>query len=307
MITRTTGNGTVSSPRAWADYRASIDAVTAYIHQNIDGDLQLENLAGIAGFSSFHFHRIFAAMTGERVAEYVRRVRLASAVHHLMHSGKPVSEIAILVGYETPAAFTKAFRQRFGAPPSRLRALDRTSAFALLLRQPPPNPVKRREIRPEIRTLPEQQVYYVRRYGMIDYQFGAAADDAFCALWRHLYQESAADRVEAALGITPDDYNVVPHDRCRFDAGVVLKRGVSIEPSGEVGVQVLEGGRWAVFRHEGPYNTLWQTWNTVLRDWLPFSGEFPRDVPPVEVYLNNVHTTPPADLRTEILIPIASP
>src|SRR5690606_20766545 len=112
------------------------------------------------------------------------------------------------------------------------------------------------------------------------------------------------DRWTVCVGITPDDHTLVPHDQCRFDAGVVLKDGVQLQPSGQVAVQVLPGGRWAVFLHKGPYETLWQTWSTVDRDWLPRSGAVLRDVPPVEIYLDDPEKTPSELLRTEILIPI---
>jgi AraC family transcriptional regulator len=113
------------------------------------------------------------------------------------------------------------------------------------------------------------------------------------------------DAFSACLAITPDNYDVVPHEQCRIDAGVVLKAGVQVElASDEVAIQVLPAGRWAVFIHKGPYDTLWQSWNVAYRDWLPRSNERPRDVPPVEIYLNNINNTPPEQLRTEILIPI---
>ncbi len=287
------------------DYRACIDVVTSHIHRHIDGELQLERLAGLAGFSPFHFHRIFAALMGETVAEYVRRVRLAAAVQRLLHSTEPVSEIALAVGYETPAAFTKAFRQRFGVAPTSLRTMDRTRAFTMLLEGSPAEALRRRKIHPEIRALPDLRVIYARGTGLIDMTYHQAADEAFTTLMTYLCHHGLRDNITACLGITPDDLDVVPHDQCRFDAGVILKDAGHIQPTGKVGVQVLPGGRWAVFQHKGPYDTLWQTWNTAYRDWLPRSGEMPRDVPPVEVYLNDVKKTQLAELRTEILIPIA--
>lgn len=288
----------------WVDYGACIDAVTAYIHSHISGELELEPLAGLAGFSPFHFHRIFAAMMGETVAEYVRRVRLAAAVQQLLHSATPVTEIALTVGYETPAAFTKAFRQRFGVAPTTLRTMERAGAYAILLEPPSVNVTKGRKINPEIRTLPDQHVLYARGWGAIEYSFSKAADAAFTTLMCHLREHNLMGAFTACLGITPDDLDVVPHDRCRFDAGVVLKAGVQVEPTDKVNTQVLPAGRWAVFQHRGPYDTLWQSWNVAYRDWLPRSGVRPRDVPPVEVYLNNINCTPPAELQTEILIPI---
>jgi AraC family transcriptional regulator len=292
------------TPGNWKDYRDYIDVVTAYIHTHINDELQLEHLAGLTGFSPFYFHRVFAALMGETLAEYVRRVRLGAAVQQLLHSTEPVTEIALAVGYETSAAFTKAFRQRFGITPTALRTMDRTAAYALLMKEPAETIVRRRQINPEIRMLPDQQVLYVRRTGMIDQSFYQAAGEAFTILMTYLRDHDLMDAWTVCVGITPDDHTVVPHDQCRFDAGVILKEGVDIQPTGEVGVQVLPGGRWAVFQHRGPYETLWQTWNIVDRDWFPRSGEVPRDVPPVEIYLDDSSKTQPEALRTEILIPI---
>lgn len=295
---------TVTQSTAYAEYRAAIDVVTSYIQTHIGDPLKLDHLAVLAGFSPYHFHRIFSALTGETVAEHVRRVRLATAVQRLMHTDNPVTEIALTSGYETPAAFTKAFRQRFGVTPTALRTMKREAAYTILLEQPTPQPANTRRVRPEIRALPDLRILYVRGWGMVDYDFKVAADAAFTKLACYLHEQKLTEAFTATLGITPDDYDVVPHDQCRFDAGVILKDGVAIAPTGNVAIQVLPAGRWAVFQHKGPYNTLWQSWNVAYRDWLPRSGERPRDVPPVEVYLNNINNTPSEQLRTEILIPI---
>ncbi|MFN8492467.1 MAG: helix-turn-helix domain-containing protein [Caldilineaceae bacterium] len=254
MSEHSTGQGVPTNTNTGVDYRAAIDVVTSYIQVHIGEQLELVRLAGLAGFSPFHFHRIFAALMGETVAEYVRRVRLAAAVQWLLHSNEPVTEIALAVGYETPAAFTKAFRQRFGIAPTALRTMERTTAFTLLLEQPRANAVKGRKLTPEIRTLPDQRVLYARGRGLIDYTFFKAAEEAFTILICYLRKYDLMDKFTACIGITPDDYSVVPHAECRFDAGVVLKEDVPIEPTGKVAVQVLEAGRWAVFQHKGSYS-----------------------------------------------------
>jgi AraC family transcriptional regulator len=305
MNRHSTGQQVVSTI-ANGDYRERIDAVTAHIQCHIDGELQLEKVAGIAGFSPFHFHRIFAGVMGETIAEYVRRVRLGSGVQRLLHSNEPVSEIALAVGYETPAAFTKAFRQRFGIVPTALRTMERTQAYALLLDQPPAIRLKSRKINPEIRTLPDQRVLYARSQGLVNHNFNRASQEAFRVLMSYLGEHNLWGKFTMCLGIQPDDPNVIPHDKCRYDAGVVLKEGVHVKPSGKVGMHVLPSGRWAVFKHQGPYETLWQSWNAVYRDWLPRSGETPRDLPPLEIYLDAGKKIKPEELRTEILIPIHS-
>ncbi|MFN8441764.1 MAG: GyrI-like domain-containing protein [Caldilineaceae bacterium] len=293
-----------TSTEPWVDYRAAIDRVTAYIHSHNDDPLQLDQLAEVAGFSPFHFHRIFTAMMGESVAEYIRRLRLGSAVQQLLQSDATVTEIALAAGYETHAAFSKAFRKRFGIAPTTLRTMDRVAAYALLLEQPALRQPKGRKVTPEIRTLPDLCVLYARGWGIIDFQYFVASNAAFAALFRFLRSHNLMGKYGARLGITPDNYSVVPHDQCRFDAGVVLNPGVEVELDETVAIQVIPGGRWAVFPHRGAYDTLWQSWNSAYRDWLPRSGEMPRDIPPIEIYINNIRETPVEELMTEILIPI---
>jgi AraC family transcriptional regulator len=287
------------------DYRAAIDMVTSYIQSHIEDDLRLDDLAVLAGFSPFHFHRIFAGIMGETVADYVQRIRMAMVVQRLLHTSESVTEIGLAAGYKTPSAFAKAFRLRFGVSPTTFRTMERNAAYALLIQQPVAPSAAQRLPQPEIRTLPDLRILYVRGWGMIEYSFSKAADQAFRTLTAYLQRHKLWDAVSACVAITPDDYEVVPHAHCRIDAGVVLKADVQVElASDEVAIQVLPAGRWAVFVHKGPYDTLWQSWNVAYRDWLPRSNERPRDVPPVEIYLNNINKTPPEQLRTEILIPI---
>ena len=66
-----------------ATYRQRILAVQLYVQRHLDGDLSLDRLARVAHFSPFHFHRIFKAVVGEGVYEYVRRLRLEAAAFAL--------------------------------------------------------------------------------------------------------------------------------------------------------------------------------------------------------------------------------
>jgi len=60
-------------------YKERVLRVLMYIHSHLDETMSLEDLAGIAHFSPFHFHRIFRGMTGESVKEHIRRLRLERA------------------------------------------------------------------------------------------------------------------------------------------------------------------------------------------------------------------------------------
>ena len=104
------------------DYAERIIRVLVHIQQNLDDALPLEDLAAIAHFSPFHFHRVFTGMVGESVKQYVRRLRLERAAMRLKHGERPVTSIAFEAGYETHEAFTRAFRSAFGRSPSEFRA-----------------------------------------------------------------------------------------------------------------------------------------------------------------------------------------
>ena len=114
------------------DYCERITAVKQYIHEHIDEPLKREVLAAVAGFSVSHFHRIFIAQIGENIADYVRRVRLERAGRKLRMGAVDITEVALAAGYQTHAAFGKAFKQQFGLSPGTFRQLDCRTATQLL-------------------------------------------------------------------------------------------------------------------------------------------------------------------------------
>ena len=105
----------------WNDYKERILRVLTHIHEHLDEALDLEELARVACFSSFHFHRVFAAMTGETIADHVRRLRLERAAMELRSGPKHVIQLALDAGYEAHEAFTRAFKAAYGVSPAGFR------------------------------------------------------------------------------------------------------------------------------------------------------------------------------------------
>ena len=102
-------------------YQQRIGLVLRHIEQHLDARPNLEELARIACFSPYHFHRIFSSMVGESVAAYVRRLLLERAAMQLGHSPESVTQIALGAGYDSVDAFTRAFRAHLGMLPSEYR------------------------------------------------------------------------------------------------------------------------------------------------------------------------------------------
>lgn len=280
-----------------------INQIKQYIREHMDEPINRDELAQRAGFSVPHFHRIFTAQVGENITAYVRRVRMERAARQLLAQVVHVTQIAFDSGYESHSAFSKAFKGYFGVSPSEFRELDPTAAAHLIYRR---SSFKRKEstMQPmEIRTLPDMQVLYARATElMTSPAFQTANQEAFGKLMSFLGEQGLMGQMRHCVAIYPDEVEV--GKEARFDAGAIFGEGVKPIATNGLAYQTLPGGRWAVFRHVGPYDTLWQTWQAVYRDWLPTSGHEVRDAVPFEDYVDDPSQVAPEGLRTDIYVPI---
>ena len=122
----------VATHQTMQEYSDCIENVKLYIREHINEPLHREVLAEVAGFSIPHFHRVFTAQTGESAASYIRRMRLERAARKLRMGAVDITEVALAAGYESHAAFGKAFKGQFGLSPSEFRSLGCTAATQLL-------------------------------------------------------------------------------------------------------------------------------------------------------------------------------
>src|SRR5689334_13966195 len=122
----------LTNVRTHQNYSDCIEQVMQYIRAHIGEPLNREMLAQIAGFSVPHFHRVFSAQVGESAISYVRRLRLERAARKLRMGAVDITEVALAAGYDTHAAFSKAFKQQFGLSPSEFRQIGCTAATQLL-------------------------------------------------------------------------------------------------------------------------------------------------------------------------------
>lgn len=139
------------------EYRERINRVIRYMHEHLDDPMNLNVLASVAGFSPYHFHRIFAAFVGEPVGEYIRRMRLERAAHQLRDSDLAVTQIALDAGYETPSAFTKAFKVHFGISPTEFRTTRGVHPLSTAERTMSTIIKRRSTMKPEIRVCRNEQ------------------------------------------------------------------------------------------------------------------------------------------------------
>jgi AraC family transcriptional regulator len=93
--------------------------VLDYIAANIKDDITLASLAGVAGYSAFHFARKFTTAMGVPPHRYIRRIRLENAMAELATGKLPITEIALNAHFSSQASFTRAFRRATGMTPKK--------------------------------------------------------------------------------------------------------------------------------------------------------------------------------------------
>jgi AraC family transcriptional regulator len=273
-------------------YRERILKVQLFIQQHLDEELSLDRLARVAHFSPYHFHRIFRGLVGEGVNEYVRRLRLESAAILLKTTRRGITRIALDAGYGTHEAFTRAFRQMFGVSPSQFRAgrrpaHDPKEKTTMTTTSTPPET--------RLEEFPPRRVAFIRHVGPYD---SVGATHGKLMAWAQ--GRGLLRPVTLCIGIPLDDPEVTPPEKLRYDCCITVDDGVQAE--GEVGVQTVEGGTYAVATHRGPYRQVGETYQWLYGHWLPASDREPRNAP--SLVIGRKMNAPPEELLTDVCVPL---
>ena len=273
-------------------YEDRILRVLDHIHDNPAGDLSLDALADIAAMSRFHWHRVFRSVTGETLAQTVRRMRMHRAAVELASGASDIAALARKLGYADAPSFSRAFAEIYGQPPGSFRARQDFRPF------PPSFPKGVPLMFPvEIKTFPARPLLAVAHRGPYP-EIGRAFEKLSAVIaTRNLFSQ-----VVQMVAVYYDDPSAVdPMD---------LRSHAAFEMSGPLAADAplealeLAGGRHAVMHFKGPYAGLSTAYDQLYGTWLPSSGEMPSDHASFEIYLNSPMDTAPEDLLTLLCVPL---
>lgn len=114
------GQLSVAQPhRGLADWQ--VRRVTDYMHEHLDQDIGVQELANLVQLSQFHFATAFRVATRQAPHAWLTDLRITRARQLLADPARSVTEIALEVGYQTPSSFAAAFRKKTGVTPSHYR------------------------------------------------------------------------------------------------------------------------------------------------------------------------------------------
>ncbi len=277
-----------------AFYEQKLNHIIEYIHHNLDSKIDIKTLAEISHFSPFHFHRISRALLGEPIGAYISRTRVETAAKMIRYTALGIEDIAYNVGYETPSSLSKAFKNHFGISPIGYRK-DKFYTIKTMQTMETTLNIKK----PKIIDVDDKQCLYYRMqgaYNTLDY--GSA--------WVKLWGEVKAQKLFTAgiehLGLPHDDPNITEDDKIRYDACLVIHKKAN--PSGEIGVKTLKGGKFATFLYQGSYSNFPEVYNYIFNDWLLNNDYELRDEPVREKYISNPERVEEHKLKTEFYLPL---
>jgi AraC family transcriptional regulator len=290
------------NPELYKDYISRINSVLDYIELNLSEKLTLEELAKVANFSRFHFHRIFYAFLGETLSQFIWRVRLSKAADLLVYNRKKtITEIALDCGFSSSSSFSKSFSNYFHTSPSAWRKEKFSKSNLSKLES---NHEKERNgsslynfdvtnfkrrmnnmmisSEVKIKDFPETTVAYVRYIGPYK-----GDENLFEGLFNKL---SSWAGPKGLLGKENADFLIIYHDNPdvteenKLRVSVCLIISEDIEVNGDIGKMTIPEGRYVSAKFELDSTEYEQAWNYVYGQWLPQSGYVPDDRPCFEFY-----------------------
>jgi len=281
------------------EYKARVDAVIMFMHEHMGEEINLEELGKVAGFSPFHFHRIFTSLTGETPQQYLMRMRLELAANMLVkYFGYSVTRIAVQCGFSSPSTFARAFKAHFGMSAKEYREA-REKPVPQGVEVPAFSREELPELKIETRSVPDWNLAYVSNLNGYDL-------DLICKAWKQLQHWAVSEGVMTpetrALGISFDDPLITAAEKCRYYACLTVPEGIVPRPP--IGYMKLAGSKCLVASVTCLPQQIQPVYMYLYRDWLVDSGFQPDNIPPYEVYLNRPEENPDGRLVMEIYIPI---
>ncbi|MFC4737209.1 GyrI-like domain-containing protein [Bacillus daqingensis] len=265
------------------DSISRLNQAMTFVEEHLHEELDEERVAMLAGTTVYHFKRMFSFLAGMPFSEYVRRRRLSIAANELYQTDAKVIDIALLSGYQSPDAFTRAFLQMHGVTPSESRKTGRMRAFPKLTFQLQLKGGNEMDYR-----LTEKEAFYINGLKKrVSIQFEGENEEI-----AEMHKELTTSMTEELLEHSLAEPEGIIQASANFSEGRMEEAGSLDQYLGTAGNRPLEGyaslevaaGKWAVFTSVGAFpEHLQQTWGSIYAEWLPSSGYEVREGPEILV------------------------
>lgn len=234
-----------------------------YIEDNLTEKLNIDDIAAKAYVSSFHFQRIFSALCGFTVGEYIRCRRLTAAAQELSGSDAKVIDIALKYGYESHDSFTRAFTKFHGVSPSAAREKGaHLRSFAPL----------RIKLTLEGGTIMEYKIVEKAAFTVVGRSRRFQFETSYQEIPKFWDEHMSSPEVEKIMGMYGLCIDTGEKDFEYYIAdNYIPQKDI---PEGCV-TRTIPAGTWAIFPCKGPMVETLQSTNTrIWNEWIPNCKEY---------------------------------
>jgi AraC family transcriptional regulator len=288
-------------------YVERVNLAIDHVVSHLEEPLRLEDVSRAALLSPFHFHRVFQALVGVTLAEFVKRLRLEKALFMMARARRPsLTTIALSCGFSSASDFSRCFRQRFGVPPSAFDMNGWRDARRSELEATTPGTAERLHLdklparhnpdafRVRVRDLPARTVAYIRvrnPYG------GNAVTKAAERLINWAEHHALADG--QWFGYQWDNPEIAHLEDCQYHVAVEAER---FTPKGEIGRFRFPPMVVAQVEVRGGLDLELRALQWLFGTWLPRSGYVPDDHPCFEAWVGRpfAHGTEYFELHAQL-------
>ncbi|WP_432664986.1 AraC family transcriptional regulator [Wukongibacter baidiensis] len=280
------------------DWLKKMNGSISYIEENLARDIDYNKVAKIACCSTYHFQRMFSFITDIPLSEYIRRRRLTIAAFELQNSNIKIIDLALKYGYDSPDAFSRAFKKLHGVTPRvardmgvQLKAYPRLS-FHISIKG---------DVEMNYRVV-EKEAYTV--FGKsLTIGIDEKPYEIIPKFWLDFQEDGTYHRICRTAGFEPYsgpllsgaayDYNNDGSYRNKYIINTILPIGTEIPE--EFDILTIPKAKWVVF--SDTYETVEETsdviinlWKRIFTEWFPISEYEVADGPQLEIYPENTKT-----------------
>ncbi|MFF8771160.1 GyrI-like domain-containing protein [Kitasatospora sp. NPDC015120] len=243
-----------------------------YIEEHLDDTVDAAELARIAVTSEYHFRRLFSALAGMPLSEYLRRRRLTLAGAEVLAGERTLLDVAVRHGYGSGEAFARAFRAMHGVGPGEARR-----SGAVLVSQPRMSfrLVIEGSSSMEYRVVERQAFRIVGRRARVPLVH-EGVNPAIAAFVKGLGREetdriaSLSDQEPAGIVAATEFFSDSREEGVPLDYYHAVVTGTGAEVPQGLDVREVPAGTWAVFATTGAYpRALQEMWRDVFTQWFP--------------------------------------
>ena len=272
-----------------------------YIEEHLTADIDNTELAKIVCCSAYHFTRMFSFISGITLSEYIRRRRLSMAALELQNSNVKIVDLALKYRYDSPTAFTRAFRSMHGVAPTdaknagvRLKSYPKMSFLITIKGDVSMNYRIENKERFTVVGLKE------RMTGTVDSSENA---NRMMEIWSNLTEEKTSEIMSLSNGYIHGLIGITAHDNgTEFDYYVAATTDNKTDAP-NMNLLDVPASTWAVFDCVGALpDSIGETWKRIFAEWFPSSGYENADSPCLEVYFDGDVTSD--DYRCELWLPV---